>query len=269
MDELFSTTLASVPQIAGTWSLAQTIEQTNTPVAPLPGYSSLQTWVPTIMLGAGVLLLALVLTSKRSSANETKSRLDVAAVLGRLRGARKPVGKTESDTGQTQQAESLRATIMASEQVETRLRTLAADIEELSQRIAIEMDARAERLEELLALVEQHGQIGMSSRPMPQVSVGASVRMPQAASPGGGEVVVRPHAAAQVLHSNASNTHAAAGTAHATTVTTPPAPLVAHSHEPLSAQVKRLAAEGLSAVEIAKQLNQHTGKVELILALNR
>lgn len=269
MDELFSTPLAGVPQIAATWSLAQTTEPANTPVTPLPGYSSLQTWVPTIMLGAGVLLLALVLTSKRSSAGEKKSRLDVAAALGRIRGVRKPVGKNESDTGQTQQAQSLRATIMAAEQSETRLRTLAADIEELSQRIAIEMDARAERLEELLALVEQHGQIGMASRPMPQGSVGASVRMPQAASPGGGEVVVRPHAAAQVLHSNASNAHVAAVSVHATTAAVPSDPLVTRTHEPLSAQVKRLAAEGHSAVEIAKQLNQHTGKVELILALNR
>lgn len=264
MDQLFSTLLASVPQIAGTWSLAQTTEPASTPVVPLPGYSSVQTWVPTIMLGAGVLLLALVLTSKRSSADETKSRLDVAAALGRVRGVRKPAGNAESDPRQTQQAESLRATIMAAEQAETRLRTLAADIEELSQRIAIEMDGRAERLEELLALVEQHGQIGMSSRPMPQVAVGTSVRTPQAASPGGGEVVVRQHAAAQVLRSNAQSEQVAVGSASAL-----PVAEVTRSPEPLSAQVKRLAAEGLSAVEIAKQLNQHTGKVELILALNR
>jgi hypothetical protein len=39
--------------------------------------------------------------------------------------------------------------------------------------------------------------------------------------------------------------------------------------DPLNQQVYELSDQGLPAVEIARQLKQHTGKVELILALRR
>ena len=39
--------------------------------------------------------------------------------------------------------------------------------------------------------------------------------------------------------------------------------------DPMNQQIYQLADEGLTAVEIAQRLGQHTGKVELILALRR
>src|SRR5688572_21676833 len=46
-------------------------------------------------------------------------------------------------------------------------------------------------------------------------------------------------------------------------------PMARSEADPLNTQVYTLADEGLPPVEIARQLQQHTGKVELILALRR
>ena len=60
-----------------------------------------------------------------------------------------------------------------------------------------------------------------------------------------------------------------------TAVTSPQAPMVVPSvvasdptgPDPLTGEIYRLADQGMPAVEIARRLNQHVGKVELILAL--
>jgi len=50
---------------------------------------------------------------------------------------------------------------------------------------------------------------------------------------------------------------------------TPRPPTREPAVDPLNQQVYEMADEGLPAVDIARQLNQHTGKVELILALRQ
>ncbi len=45
--------------------------------------------------------------------------------------------------------------------------------------------------------------------------------------------------------------------------------MIVHAGDPMAGEIYRLSDEGLPPVEIATRLGQHTGKVELILALRR
>lgn len=105
------------------------------------------------------------------------------------------------------------------------LTELAADVEELTARLAAQLDAKAAKLEALLA--EADDAIARLAPPSP----------PRAARrAGAGEGVDRADEGGE-------------------------------GGDPITRDVYRLADEGCSPVQIAQRLEQHTGKVELILAL--
>lgn len=99
------------------------------------------------------------------------------------------------------------------------------DAEELAQRLAAELDSRAERLERLLAQADEVLRRAERSGPIP-----------------GSHVEPRPARRGPVVTPGAGS-------------------------DPLNRQIYGLADEGLTPVDIAKRLDQPTGKVELILAL--
>lgn len=97
-------------------------------------------------------------------------------------------------------------------------------------RVADELDRRAERLEKLIA--EADAKLARLER----LSAGAVTPDPLAVL-----AETKPRAAAAPMHDG----------------------------DPLAGEVYRLADSGLPPVQIAQKLGQHTGKVELILALRR
>ena len=181
--------------------------------------------------------------------------------------------------------------MLAASQAEMRLRSLVHDVEELSQRLAIEMDDRAGRLEDLLVRIDDritklgatatqggHSSIRAMAEPtsphpdargcdadrltLNREGHEAVVQRPLA-NP---TVTIRPDASRQALENtpvvvpiNALSDCQPDGPANASD----------NPRERLASQVSRLAGEGLSALEIAQRLNQHPGKVELILALRK
>ncbi len=134
---------------------------------------------------------------------------------------------------------------------------LAADLRELADGIAERLDKQAARLEELIADAEQRiarlERLTGSERPI-VIPPGSPARRPEAlaAFPYDGDdgvprgIDIHGHNADDQTM-NEENGGGAGGA--------------------ISREIYRLADEGLPSVEIAKRLNQHTGKVELILAL--
>ena len=126
---------------------------------------------------------------------------------------------------------------------EARAGALMNDMEELSQRLAADLDKRAGRLEELVAHADER--IARLERLAAATSGG---RMHSGPAPmietkrpaGGGGAGARPHPLDPVI-----------------------------DVDPITTQIYRLADEGLPPVEIARRLSQHTGKVELIIALRQ
>lgn len=114
------------------------------------------------------------------------------------------------------------------------LEELMVEVEQLAKRFAGQMDARAAKLETLLREADQRI---------------AELRRLQG---GTADAAAKPNAAAR------AEDVAAAG----------PAPLEAPA-DPLARAVYRLCDEGLAPPDIARKLNEHVGKVELILALRQ
>jgi len=112
------------------------------------------------------------------------------------------------------------------------LESLMADSEELTRRLAAILDNKAARLESLLERAER-----------------AASRLERAAGGAGDEPEPeRGGSAAHRREGNALRTGAATA-------------------DPVSREIYSLADEGLPPVEIARRLEEHVGKVELILAL--
>lgn len=105
------------------------------------------------------------------------------------------------------------------------LQEVMHDAEELAQRLAAELDAKAERLERLLAEADEVLERG-ELRPVVKATT------MEARHPRRGPVVTPGEGA-----------------------------------DPLNRQIYGLSDEGLTPVDIAKRLDQPTGKIELILAL--
>lgn len=110
--------------------------------------------------------------------------------------------------------------------LETDLRSLTAEVEQMAQRLSRRLDQQSQRLEQLIQQADQRiaqlqaiSPAASSAAPMPPL---ASALRPQAGSP---------------------------------------------AADPLSQSIYALADQGLSSQEIACRLHEHTGKVELILAL--
>lgn len=117
-----------------------------------------------------------------------------------------------------------------------RLEQLMVEIEQMAKRLAAQLDAKAMHLEKLLEEADAKArELQQLSRPT--------------------EAPIRP--AAAVRQAVAQHAHTA--------------PLIdgdsTDSSDPLAATIYELADAGLDAASIAKQLDEHVGKVELILAL--
>lgn len=117
------------------------------------------------------------------------------------------------------------------------LDTVLEDAEELAQRLAASLDARAERLESLIREADDR--------------------------------LRRLEAAGRRMESDVVMVEPRGGPAPAATPAPRPAvgSLDAEGHDPLQAQVFALADQGHAPVEIARRIGQPTGQVELMLAL--
>ena len=116
--------------------------------------------------------------------------------------------------------------------VKNDLEGLMVDIEQLAKRLGAQLDAKAMRLEKLID--------------------DADLRISQLDSPPG-----------------PTATAATTPPPLAPPDTAPPSPAPTHSPDPLTADVYALADDGLTPPQIATRLDEHTGKIELILALRQ
>ncbi|MEO1237983.1 MAG: hypothetical protein AAFX76_14455 [Planctomycetota bacterium] len=112
--------------------------------------------------------------------------------------------------------------------VKNDLEGLMVEIEQFAKRLGAQLDAKSMRLEKLI----DDADLRISQLQPPEVSTPP----PESSTP----------------LSGAEN---------------PDAPPAASSSDPVAADVYRLADEGLSPADIARRLDEHVGKVELILAL--
>lgn len=133
---------------------------------------------------------------------------------------------------------------------------LARELDELGKRLADELDSRADRLEKLIADADDRL---------------ARLERLTAAS-----VHIAPESAAALTEVKRFNPSTPGDSAH-TPPTDPAAPnsaprsaaAVMAEIDPLAGEIYKLADSGLLPVQIAQKLSQHTGKVELLLALRR
>lgn len=117
---------------------------------------------------------------------------------------------------------------------------LGSDLKELGERLAAEMDARAERLERLIAQADDR---------LARLEGGAGREPSNPAS-----AARRPSASRAVAEAKAPTSRGARIE-------------VSTELDPLHRRVYDLADGGLAPVEIARELDEHVGKVQLILAL--
>lgn len=128
----------------------------------------------------------------------------------------------------------------SSEQAADELRLLIAEAREMADQFAAAFDARTAELEQRIADLESRiARLDMAEQ--------ASASRHRPFSPPG--------------FTEAKPVGTAMGRA--------PAGVPDHDADPMAGEIYRLADQGLPPVEIARRLGQHTGKVELILALRR
>jgi len=129
---------------------------------------------------------------------------------------------------------------------------LARELDELGKRLADELDTRADRLEKLIA--DADDRLARLER-----LTAASVHLaPETAS-------LSPMA--EMKHFGPRDTAAPSGSSAIPTHRS--AAAVIAEIDPLAGEVYKLADSGLLPVQIAQKLSQHTGKIELLLALRR
>lgn len=210
------------------------------PATPL--YTWLAESLPTLLIIAGALIVIVVLHGRVKARNAPKpptleERFARLAAERRAAQAEGPVSipfKAPSDSTRAPSAPP-RAVPEASS-----LREVMRDSEELAQRLAIAMDARAERLEALIRQADDR------LRRLDLARV--------AGAPLGDGALIEPRRAEP-----------------ARTAPAGPRPQVgsieAEQADPVQRQVFDLADQGMPALDIARRLGQPTGQVELMLAL--
>ncbi|MCC6680589.1 MAG: hypothetical protein IT445_06760 [Phycisphaeraceae bacterium] len=132
------------------------------------------------------------------------------------------------------------------------LESLMVEIEQLARRFSSQLDAKSVQLEKLLREADEKiAQLQQTSA----ATQTPQTPQPRSSLPGAGETpgVLPPG----VKHASHHKAHADA-----------PARSGAGEDE-LARQVYRLADEGLTSDQIARRLDEHVGKVELILALRK
>lgn len=122
------------------------------------------------------------------------------------------------------------------------LESLMVDIEQLAKRLGAQLDAKAIRLEKLIDDADLR--IAQLQRTMQDQHAGLATAATSASE--------SPATTDQASGKDSVDSSADSGGA-----------------DPLTADVYRLADEGLAPPEIAKRLGEHVGKIELILALRQ
>ena len=140
------------------------------------------------------------------------------------------------------------------------LENVARDVEELTERLASRMDEQAERLERLIAIADdrlarlEHA-LG-ADEPAPRIHV----RETRAPEPGPRSMRA---ALGRMVEDQRTDEHEPARS-----VVAPPAPRArVEEPDPINRRVCELADMGKDPAEIAAALDEHIGKVQLILAL--
>lgn len=133
----------------------------------------------------------------------------------------------------------------SAQQAAEELRLLIAEARRLSDQLADRFDGRAEELAGLLQ--EADTRIVRLERVLNTARAPTPEHDPEALSAAAAQVAGRPPRTTNIIE---------------------PA-MAAHGGDPMAGEIYRLSDEGLPPVEIATRLGQHTGKVELILALRR
>ncbi|MBX3385470.1 MAG: hypothetical protein KF768_02760 [Phycisphaeraceae bacterium] len=268
------------------------------PVVGIQGDDGLPLWLPFAMLAAGAVIVLYVATSLRRSVRHTPTgRIDPLAPLTNIRMAFQAWRRRSSPNRHGSAIPSHESDVQwvshpvihpphpphspnpvhgpASLSPANAARTLAElqrlhrDLIELAQRQAVEADIRAARLEELIAKADER--LDRLNR---------AVRIPQPSAPRTSPASTMPDAPKEaqpeirvLAISPASNSLVTAGTQSRAATTDSPLPSAPERARPapdaLQREVCRLADEGMTPIDIAKRLGQHTGKVELILALRR
>jgi hypothetical protein len=154
------------------------------------------------------------------------------------------------------------------------LQTLMVEIEQMAKRLSSQIDTKAARLEKLLDQADQRiaelerarGEAGESPRAGGERLHGGS--QTDAGGQRGDEPSLNDASTADGPRRSVEEVEKAASVAAA------PAGSAARStpgaqDDPLTRSVYELADAGKAAPQIASELNEHTGKVELILALRR
>jgi hypothetical protein len=137
------------------------------------------------------------------------------------------------------------------------LRTLMVEVEQLAKRMGAQLDAKAVRLERLIDEADRKlAELEMAGG---EPVTGGNEQRASAASPSPRDPVTAPHAGRD---RPASDPGVSRSPNAAATTEREPA-------DPLAASVHRLADTGLDAMQIARKLGEHVGKVELILALRK
>jgi len=139
------------------------------------------------------------------------------------------------------------------------LESLMVEIEQLAKRLGAQLDVKAMRLEKLLREADERIDAlqrlpdgGPAAEPLKQAVQDAGRDSMKAAATLDGAVAAR--RSRQAVAARASSTPEA-----------DPGP----PNDPLAQSVYKLADAGHTSTEIARQLNEHVGKVELILALRQ
>jgi len=125
----------------------------------------------------------------------------------------------------------------------------AAEMVEVTRRLAAQLDTKAARLEQLMeraeAVIHALERVVVPASPAPAANGLPAIAASEPPSP----ACIVDHAAVEAQAREPS--------------------IESRSVESLAAEIVGLAEEGLSAVQIAQRLEEATGKVELILALRR
>lgn len=206
---------------AHTLAASQPAGPARPPATPL--YNWLANSLPTLLIVAGALVVVTVLRARAASARRPKEPT-LEQRLARLKPAMPHTPAQQLEPAPRAQPRAETAALDA----------VIRDTDELAERLAAAMDARAERLEALIRDADDRLRRleAARSRSVPEASLGHHAQ---------------PGQAARLPQSHPASLESGA--------------------DPVHSQVFALADQGLPALEIARRVGQPTGQVELILAL--
>jgi hypothetical protein len=212
-----------------------------------PLYNWLSASFPTVLIVAGTVVVVTVLLARAKAAKAPKipSLEERFARLAAERGARAPENGTIRDAPPARHHPALRGpgSTPPSTASGDALDAVIRDTEELAQRLAAAMDARAARLETLIREADD------------RLRRLEAARFAQAAATAESQVF-------EPRHAEPARPPTALAGARALGPS-----FDAEPDDPVHRQVFTLADQGLPALDIARRLGQPTGQVELILAL--